>query len=158
MFKSGVILERKCAVVLWNDDSYTQIALLESLGINYTSEDAQRISVMAKLVPDYDEWWVSPKEQPGAWKFVTQQDIFPDWFDREKYEQMFREYVCDWWDAHVLVDKQIVELSSGYYLLKRCDVERLCKDVVVMMDNSHVGEMALSTGGEMWGYTSIDRM
>ena len=138
-FKSGIILKNKCIIAPGGNDSHN--TLLESLGIEDTRTNAERVFVRAELVPKNDEWWINPKDDPDKWRFWVDQDILPDWFDHEKYEQMFREYVCDWWTAHVLVDRKIDELSSGYYRLKRCEIKKLCNDVVVILDSSQVGEM-----------------
>ena len=95
---------------------------------------------------------MSPQDNPDKWVFVVDQDITPDWFDAKEHEKAFREAVCDWWNAHVLVDKKINELSSGFYRLKRCEVKRLCNDVRVLLYGSQVGEMRGSSQvGEMWG-------
>lgn len=61
--------------------------------------------------------------------------------DKEKYIEDFIAAVTDWWEKHILIDKKIDELSSGYYRLKRCEVKKLLKDVQVMCDSSSVQRM-----------------
>ena len=149
-FKSGVILKNKVVVAPGENDSHSD--LLESLGIADNYIGATKTFVRAELVPVDDEWWVSPQDNPDKWVFVVDQDITPDWFDIEEHEKAFREAVCDWWNAHVLVDKKIDELNSGFYRLKRCEVKRLCNDVRVLLYGSQVGVMRESSQvGEMWG-------
>ncbi|SET71916.1 hypothetical protein SAMN05443270_1105 [Lacrimispora sphenoides] len=156
-FKSGIILKSKVVVAPGANDSHSD--LLESLKIEDTRWNAKRVFVRAELVPKDNEWWVSPKEQPEKWEFVVDQDIVPDWFDREEHEKMFREYVCDWWDKHVLVDQKLEELSSGFYRLKRCEVKKLCNDVLVLLGNSQVGEMLdNSQVGKMLGNSQVGKM
>ena len=132
--------------------------MLESLGIEDNYIGATKTFVRAELVP-VNEWWISPEEAPDKWTFVVDQDITPDWFDRSEYEKTFRDAVCDWWKAHVLVDQKIDELSSGYYRLKRCKVKKLCNDVKVLLDESNVGEMwGSSQVGTMRGSSQVGTM
>ena len=156
-FKSGIILKNKCAIAQGDNDSHS--ALLDELGIKDDYIGMTKTFVRAELVPQNDEWWVNPAEEPSRWKFIVDQDQVPEWFDKEKYEAEFREYVCDWWKSHVLVDQKVDELSQGYYRLKRCEVKKLCKDVKVMLDNSTVTEMlGNSTVTEMLGNSTVTEM
>ena len=174
-FKSGIILKSRVAIAPGGDDSHS--ALLESMGIEDDYIGASKVFVRAELVPKNDEWWINPEEYPNKWTFVVDQDIVPDWFDKEEDEKVFRESVCDWWKQHVLIDQKIDELSSGYYCLKRCEVKILCKDVQVMLDNSTVQVMLVnstvnkmldnstvqvmldnSTVNEMWGNSTVNEM
>ena len=91
--------------------------------------------------------------------FVVDQDIIPDWFDKETHEKEFRESVCDWWRKHVLVDKKLEELKTGFYRLKRCEVKKLLNDVRVMLGSSQVGKMCGSSQvGEMCGSSQVGEM
>ena len=115
--------------------------------------------VRAELVPEDDEWWLDPEEYPEKWKFVVDQDIVPDWFDKGEYEKIFREGVCKWWKTHVLVDEKIDELNSGYYRLKRCEVKRICNDVKVLLGSSQVGKMYDSSQvGKMYDSSQVGEM
>ena len=147
-FKSGIILKNRVVIAPGENDSHSD--LLESLGIADNYIGATKTFVRAELVPADDAWWISPEESPEKWLFVVDQDIVPDWFEGSEYEKTFRDAVCDWWKAHVLVDQKIDELSSGYYRLKRCEVKKLCNDVKVLLDESNVGEM--------WGSSQVDTM
>ena len=142
-FKSGIILKNKCVVASADNDSHSY--LLRELSIEDTSENAMRKFVRAELVPDNDEWWTDP----DAWKFTVDQDITPEWFENDKgsYENKFREAVKDWWKEHVLVDQNIEELSTGYYMLKRCEVKKLLNNVKVVLDSSIVQHM--------WGSSTV---
>ena len=136
-FKSGIILKSKSVVAEGADDSHS--ALLEKLNIEDTRENAMRKFVRAELLPPNNEWWTDP----DTWEVNVDQDILPEWFetDRERYLDEFRAAVKDWWTQHILIDKQIEELSGGYYRLKRSKVKELLRDVVVMLDNSTVHNM-----------------
>src|SRR5574344_1168795 len=163
-FKSGIILKNKNVIAQGENNSHSD--LLEELKIEDTVENAMRVFVRAELIPTNNEWWTDV----DTWKFNVDQDIVPDWFetDKKNYEQLFRENVKTWCNKHVLVDKKIEELSNGYYMLKNCEVKRLCKDVTAMcgnstvtamFDNSTVTEMhGNSTVTEMWKNSTVTEM
>ena len=156
-FKSGIILKNKVVVAPGENDSHSD--LLESLGINDDFFGATNVFVRAELVPDNDEWWINPAEEPDKWEFIVDQDMRPEWFDKSAHEKIFREAVCDWWKEHVLVDQKLEELSSGYYRLKRCEVKKLLNDVKVLLDSSQVGEMRGSSQvGTMFGSSQVGTM
>ena len=156
-FKSGIILKNKVVVAPGENDSHSD--LLESLGINDDYFGATNVFVRAELVPVNDEWWIDPAEEPDKWRFIVDQDMRPEWFDKSEHEKIFREAVCGWWKEHVLVDQKLEELSSGYYRLKRCEVKKLLNDVKVLLGSSQVGEMwGSSRVGEMWGNSQVGKM
>lgn len=138
-FKSGIILKNKVVISEGNNDSHSD--LLEEIGIEDDYLNASKTFVRAELVPKDNEWWVNPSENLGSWDFIVDQDIVPEWFDKEHYETTFREAVCAWWNEHVLVDQIIDQLSEGYYRLKRSTVTKLCNDVKVLYDSSTVQKM-----------------
>ena len=154
-FKSGIIFKTRCVVAPGENDSHSD--LLNDLQIEDSYTNASRMFVRAELVPENDEWWTDP----AGWKFVVDQDVTPDWFDLDpgKYEEEFRQAVKAWWDEHVIVDKKIDVLSSGFYRLKRCEVKKLLKDVKVYLDQSKVGEMRGSSQvGVMWDSSQVGVM
>jgi hypothetical protein len=172
-FKSGIIFKTRCVVALGENDSHSD--LLHELNVEDTYTNASRVFVRAELVPENGEWWTDP----DGWKYVVDQAVTPDWYDTDpgKYEEEFRQAVKEWWGKHVLVDKKIDELSSGYYRLKRCEVKKLLNDVKVYLDSSTVGAMCdsstiekmrdsstvgkmrdSSTVGEMWDSSTVGEM
>ena len=174
-FKSGIILKNKVVVAPGENDSHSD--LLESLGIKDDYFGATNVFVRAELVPVNNEWWIDPAEEPDKWRFVVDQDMRPEWFDKSEHEKIFREAVCGWWKEHVLVDQKLEKLSSGYYRLKRCEVKKLLNDVKVLLDSSRVGEMLDSSQvvkmrgssrvgemldssqvGEMWDSSQVGEM
>ncbi len=156
-FKSGIILKNKVVVAPGENDSHSD--LLESLNIDDNYINAAKMFVRAELVPEDDEWWISPEEHPEKWRFVVDQDIIPDWFEWEEIEKVFRDAVCKWWKGHVLIDQKIDELNSGFYRLKRCIVKKLCNDVRILCDSSQVGEMCDSSQvGEMCDSSQVGKM
>ena len=154
-FKSGIIFKTRCVVAPGENDSHSD--LLHELNIEDTYTNASRLFVRAELVPKNNEWWTDP----DGWEFVVDQDVTPDWYDTDpgKYEEEFRQAVKAWWDKHVIVDKKIDELSSGFYRLKRCKVKKLLNDVKVYLDRSTVGVMRdSSTVGEMYESSTVGEM
>ena len=164
--RSGIILKHKIVIAPGENNSHSD--LLDNLGIEDNYLNASKTFVRAELIPDNDEWWRNPEEEPEAWSFIVDQDITPDWFDREEHEKLFREAVAEWWKEHVIVDQKIEELSSGYYKLKRCEVKKLLGDVVVLLDSSQVGTMwdssqvgtmrESSQVGTMWESSQVGTM
>ena len=153
--KSGIIFKNRCVVAPADNDSHSD--LLRDLNIEDTYNNASRIFVRAELAPAKGEWWTDP----DGWEYVVDQDVVPDWYDTDpgKYEEEFRQAVKAWWEEHVIVDKKIDELSSGYYRLKWCEVKRLLNDVKVYLDQSKVGEMWDSSQvGEMWESSRVGSM
>lgn len=136
-FRSGILLKDRAVIAQKDNDSHQD--MLEELNISDTYENAARVFVRAELIPEKEEWWTNP----DGWEFVIDQDIVPDWFeeDREGHISRFREAVKEWWSSHVLVGKKMDTLRTGYYMLKDCEVEKLCGDAVVLLNNSQVGEV-----------------
>ena len=154
-FKSGIIFKTRCVVAPGESDSHSN--LLRDLNIEDTYTNASRLFVRAELVPEDDEWWTDP----DGWEYSVDQDVTPDWYDTDpgKYEEEFRQAVKAWWSEHVIVDKKIDELSTGYYRLKRCEVKKLLNDVKVYLDSSTVGAMrGSSTVGAMWDRSTVGEM
>ena len=154
-FKSGIILKTRCVIAQGSDDSHTR--LLEELKIEDSELNAMSKFVRAELIPPNGEWWT----HPDTWEINIDQDITPDWFndDKTRYIEEFKQAVIAWWEKHVLIDKVIDELSSGYYRLKRCEVKRLCKDVRVMCDSSTVQVMCdSSTVQRMYSSSTVQDM
>lgn len=172
-FRSGILLKDRAVIARKDNDSHQD--MLEELNISDTYENAARVFVRAELIPEKEEWWTDP----DGWEFVIDQDIVPDWFeeDREGHISRFRAAVKEWWSGHVLVDKKIDTLRTGYYMLKDCEVEKLCGDAMVLLKNSKVGEMQDSSKvgvmsgsskvgemydssqvGEMWGSSQVGAM
>ena len=163
-FRSGILLKDRAVIAQKDNDSHQD--MLEELNISDTYENAARVFVRAELIPEKNEWWTDP----DGWEFVIDQDIVPDWFeeDREGHISRFRAAVKEWWSGHVLAGKKIDTLRTGYYMLKDCEVDKLCGDAMVLLKNSQVGEMRDgsqvgkmwdgSQVGKMWGSSQVEKM
>ena len=163
-FRSGILLKDRAVIAQKDNDSHQD--MLEELNKSDTYENADRVFVRAELIPEKEEWWTDP----DGWEFVIDQDIVPDWFeeDREGHISRFRAAVKEWWSGHVLAGKKIDTLRTGYYMLKDCEVDKLCGDAMVLLKNSQVGEMRDgsqvgkmwdgSQVGKMWGSSQVEKM
>ena len=91
-FKSGIVFKNR--VVLAPEENESHSALLESLGIEDTTENALTKFVRVELVPKDD----NKATDVAEWKYIVDQDITPQWYDEdaEKYEQEFRDAVKEW--------------------------------------------------------------
>ena len=158
-FKSGIILNKKIILAEGGDESHS--ALLKQLGIKDDYMNASKTFVRAELIPKDEAWWIDPDAEPDKWGFFVDLDITTDWFalDEEMHEADFRKAVCEWWKAHVFVDKKIEMLDSGYYRLKRCEVKGLLKNAQVLLSSSMVQRMRdSSTVQEMWDSSTVQEM
>lgn len=124
-FKSGIILKNKVVVTPMINDSHS--ALLRSLGIEDSYQNATRTFVRAELVPNDDDRATDPK----GWKYVVDQDIVPGWYeeDPERYENEFRTAVEEWVNKNtvVMVGKSWTAIKNderGTYFLLNGTLER----------------------------------
>ena len=66
---------------------------------------------------------ISPKDanlasDPATWKFATDQDTTPDWYDAKDAEKLARAELTKWIEKKIVVDRDIGTVESGqYYLL-----------------------------------------
>lgn len=103
-FKSGIILKNK--IVLCPDDNESHSDLLESLGIEDSTDNAYRVFVRAELIPKNYNKAFPVKE----WTYRVDQDMVPNWYknDPVKYEQEFRNAIKDY------IKEQNREIICGY--------------------------------------------
>jgi len=87
---------------------------------------------------------ISPKDanlasDPATWKFATDQDTTPDWYDAKDAEKLARAELTKWIEKKIVVDRDIGTVESGqYYLLGSSTVEALDSSKVVAWDSSKV--------------------
>ena len=98
-FKSGIILKNKIILAPEGNESHSD--LLENMEIEDTRENAMRVFVRAELLPKDG----NKASDISEWKFNVDQDITPDWFDKDpgKYEEEFRREVKDYLKDKLLV-------------------------------------------------------
>ncbi len=110
--KSGIILKDK--IFISDYDSHTQ--MLEELHINDTTKNAENLFVRAELYPENGDIF----SDVDTWKFKVDQDIVPEWFVEEYEEQRMKNEVKKWYEKHVFIGIDNLELSNGNFYLKDC--------------------------------------
>lgn len=125
-FKSMIVLKNK--VVLAPDGNESHSDLLESLGIEDTTENAMRKFVRVELVPPDG----NKAKDVSEWKFNIDQDITPDWYneDPKRYEDDCREAVRDYlkdkftvicgyaWNEVSFEGKRLFLLNGNYKIMR----------------------------------------
>ena len=113
-FKSGIILKNR--VFVPDYDSHTQ--MLEELGIEDNYVNAKKMFVRAELIPANGD----PFSDINTWIFKVDQDILPEWFNKEDAKARMIETVKKWAKTHIYngVDKLKISSGSGYFL-KDCN-------------------------------------
>jgi len=87
---------------------------------------------------------ISPKDanlasDPATWKFATDQDTTPDWYDAKDAEKLARAELTKWIEKKIVVDRDIGTVESGqYYLLGSSTVEARGSSTVEAWDSSTV--------------------
>lgn len=122
-FKSGIVFKNRVVLAPMYNDSHS--ALLESLGVADTSENAMRLFVRVELTPSDGNRATDPK----TWKFNVDQDMLPEWYEEDpgKYEQEFRTAVEAWVEKNTvnMVGRSWTAMKNDekgtYYLLNGTD-------------------------------------
>ena len=97
-FKSGIILKNRVVLAPMYNDSHS--ALLESMNIEDTQENAMRKFVRAELVPPHKF-----DMNVDKWEFTVDQDVIPEWYeeDPKRYEDEFRAAVKEFVEQNFVV-------------------------------------------------------
>ena len=132
-FKSGIILKGR--VFVPDYDSHTE--MLEELGIKDNYVNAKKMFVRAELIPANDD----PFSDINTWIFKVDQDILPEWFNKEDAKARMIEAVKEWAKTHIYIGVDNLEISSGSnYYIKDCKnvnvygsatVENICENATV---------------------------
>jgi len=94
---------------------------------------------------------ISPKDanlasDPATWKFATDQDTTPDWYDAKDAEKLARAELTKWIEKKIVVDRDIGTVESGqYYLLGSSKVEARGSSTVEAWGSSTVEARDSST-------------
>ncbi len=117
-FKSGIILKDR--VFIPEYDSHQK--MLDELGIDDNSQNAERLFIRAELVPK----GIDVFSDINDWKFVVDQDILPDWYVEDYDKQRMIEAVKEWAKNHIHIGVDNLEITSGdgHYI-------KDCKNVVI---------------------------
>lgn len=108
-FKSSIILKNRVVLAPEGNESHSD--LLNSLGIEDSTENAMKMFVRAELIPKDNNKATDVSE----WTYNVDQDITPDWYDEdpERYENEFRDAVKEY-----LKDKFVVICGLPWNAIK----------------------------------------
>ena len=115
--KSAIILKDR--IFMPDYDSHSD--MLEELGINDDYLGASKKFVRVELSPvDNDVF-----SDIDTWVLTVDQDITPDWFDKDTYVPLMREKVKEWAKDHIHIGVTGLKISAGSnHYIKDCkDVE-----------------------------------
>ena len=146
--KSGIIL--KDDIFVPGYDSHTE--MLEEMKIKDTRKNAESLFVRAELCPTNEDIFTEPE----TWTFHVDQDIRPDWFVEPHERDRFVKAVRKWWEAHVFVGKDDLELPAGAtYYLKNCKNAIVRSATVKAMGSATVKACGSATV-EAWGSATVE--
>ena len=136
--KSGIILKDDIFIPNYNDHT----GMLKALKIEDTSANAETLFVRAELSPANGDIFANP----ATWNFYVDQDIRPAWFVEEYERKRFVAAVMKWWESHVFIEKDDLELLPGEaYWLKACKRVTCHSGTAEAFDSSTVRAFGRST-------------
>jgi hypothetical protein len=126
--KSGIIL--KGSVFIPDYDNYNQ--MLKELNIKDTQKNAETLFVKVQLIPKNNNIF----SDVNTWTFIINQDIIPEWFVAENEEKRMKEAVKKWYNKHVFIKINDLELSNGVYYLKDCKNANITNGICMIYGDS----------------------
>ena len=122
--KSGIILKNRVFVPEY--DSHTK--MLEELGITDDYLNASKTFVRVELSPTDGDVFSSIDN----WILKVDQDVIPDWYDKETYKPQVIAAVKDWAKDHIHNGVDGLKISSGQGLyIKDCKDVGICGSATV---------------------------
>jgi hypothetical protein len=145
-----------------NSDSHNNIKLPPNLTDTTTNKD-EMMFAKCEITPLGDVF-----EDIEKWKFKIDESRTPSWFSKY-HEKQCRIELKKFVEKHILVDKEIFELSNGRYWIKNCIITKLSgyvkismlvsSSIEAMFDSSSIEAMRDSSRiGTMFGSSSIKAM
>ena len=111
--KSAIVLKNRIFVPDY--DSHTK--MLEELGINDDYLNASKTFVRVELYPQNGDVF----SDIDTWGLNVDQDIIPDWFDKETYKPQIADAVKGWAKDHIHIGIDNLEISAGEnHYIKDC--------------------------------------
>ena len=116
--KSAIVLKNRIFVPDY--DSHTK--MLEELGIEDDYLNASKTFVRVELSPENGDVF----SDIDTWELKVDQDIFPDWFDKEIYKPQIVEAIKGWAKdrIHIGIDNLKISDGENHYI-------KDCKDVSI---------------------------
>ena len=106
--KSVIVLKDK----VYCPDHDCHQKMLEELGIEDTTENAMRRFVRCELSPKAGDNYAS---DISGWVMKVDQDILPDWWDKNTYRPMVEDTVREWQSKHVITSGDVCVYDGVHY-------------------------------------------
>jgi hypothetical protein len=151
-FLSGIITRENCLVSAVHD---SHESLIKENGLDDTTSIPDFVRV--ELLPDDDVITDAIKK----WHLKVDQDLIPDWFNREISEIRMISELKKQINVCVLINKKIKFLTGSYKLIFNSSVGEMQENSRIgkMLGHSSIEEMQEnSIVGEMLGHSSVLKM
>lgn len=96
-----------------------------------TKQENEGVQFYATPVKDC---FFNPEERPELWKINIVNKFFPFWYKEDAVKKRCTENFTLWWNKHVIINKEIPKINSGFFLLKNCKVLLLRNAIVDAYD------------------------
>jgi len=141
---SMVLTKTKC---YWSKRTNSHEEIIEEYGLSPDGKRGPNV-VRIEIIPPGSDM----TKPPSRWRFCVDQDVFPSWFSRAKYEPIVRKELRKWKKArvfthgkHTVKDMWVYVYGSAEVLaLGSSTVEAHGTSVVRAVDSSVVNAYALS--------------
>ena len=122
--KSAIILKDR--IFMPDYDSHSD--MLNELGIRDDYLGASKTFVRAELSPVNGDVF----SDVDTWSLKVDQDITPDWFDKDESRERMVQKVKEWAKTHIYVGVDGLKLSAGQnYYIKDCKDVTICGSATV---------------------------
>ena len=122
--KSAIILKDR--IFMPDYDSHSD--MLSELGIKDDYLGASKTFVRAELSPANGDVF----SDVDTWSLKVDQDITPDWFDKDESRERMVQKVKEWAKTHIYVGVDGLRLGSGQnYYIKDCKDVTICDSATV---------------------------
>ena len=133
----GIIYKDKAVITELFDNDFREVIWKNQ---ELPSQIIETDTCVEATLITYNGLWKDPKKYFKSWSLYTSPSPAPSWF-RKDHRKMFRLAADAWWTEHVLVQKEISHLSSGFFYLKECNVKTISGDTCVICDGSKIGTL-----------------
>jgi len=136
--------------VYWSATTDSHDEILSEFGLKDTGLAGKIEILRVEISPENDNYLATRND----WKYRVDQDLLPDWAEKEKDEERTRSALESWWKACVVGVGQEIDKLEG------TDFRKICfGSVGEMRESSQVGEMRGSSQvGAMWESSQVGVM
>ena len=117
--KSAIILKNR--IFIPDYDNHNK--MLKELGIKDDYLNASKTFVRAELSPKNNDVF----SDIDTWELNVDQDITPDWFDKNKHKQLMIKAVKEWAKNHIHIGVNNLKINTGMsHYIKDCQNTEIC--------------------------------